>query len=271
MNDGVAGMDIGSTTAKCVLLEHGKIMGKSLSPVGVDIIRDGEKALELALADAGWERSRVGFIVGTGYGRYKIYFGQLTMTEISCHAKGAHYLFPNTRIVLDIGGQDTKAIRVSDRGEVVDFSMNDKCAAGTGRFLEVCANALGYDIGQIGPLSLEARHPLKVTSTCTVFAESEVTSFVSRGRDPKDILAGLHASIVNRSLSLMQRVGIEPQLTFTGGVSRNEGMVQALRRRTGIPVNVSPLSQYIGALGAALMGEERLHAGAVQGPQAVAA
>jgi (R)-2-hydroxyacyl-CoA dehydratese activating ATPase len=254
----VAGMDIGSTTAKCIVLQAGKIVGKSLSPVGVDIIKDAEKALALALTDAGLERSQVGFIVGTGYGRYKIYFGQLTVTEISCHAKGAHYLFPNTRLVLDIGGQDTKAIRINDRGEVVDFSMNDKCAAGTGRFLEVCANALGYDIGQIGPLSLEARHPLKVTSTCTVFAESEVTSHVARGKDPKDILAGLHASIVNRSLSLMQRVGVEPQLTFTGGVSRNGGMVKALHQRTGLEVNVSPLSQYMGALGAALMGQERL-------------
>ena len=257
MSPVVAGMDIGSTTAKCIVLKEGEIVGKSLSPVGVDIIKDGEKALELALSDARLDRSEVKFIVGTGYGRYKIYFGQLTVTEISCHAKGAHFLFPRTRLVLDIGGQDTKAIRVSERGEVVDFSMNDKCAAGTGRFLEVCANALGYDINQIGPLSLEARHPLKVTSTCTVFAESEVTSHVSRGKDPKDILAGLHASIVNRSLSLMQRVGVEPELTFTGGVSRNEGMVQALRQRTHLEVNVSPLSQYMGALGAALLGQER--------------
>jgi (R)-2-hydroxyacyl-CoA dehydratese activating ATPase len=254
----VAGVDVGSTTAKCVLLEKDQVVGKSLNPVGVDIVKDADRALELALQEAKLPRSEVAYVVGTGYGRYKVRFGQLVVTEISCHAKGASFLFPGTRLILDIGGQDTKAIRVNDRGEVVDFAMNDKCAAGTGRFLEVCANALGFDIGEIGNLSLKARHPLKITSTCTVFAESEVTSFVSRGKEPNDILAGLHASIVNRSLSLMQRVGIEPELTFTGGVSRNPGMVQALQTRTAIPVNVSPLSQYIGAVGAALFGQERL-------------
>lgn len=254
----VAGVDIGSTTAKCVVLDGPTVLGKSLSPVGVDIVKDAEVALNAALADAHRSRAEIGYIVGTGYGRYKIQFGQLVVTEISCHARGASFLFPGTRVVVDIGGQDTKAIRINDRGEVVDFAMNDKCAAGTGRFLEVCAGALGYDIGEIGPLSLQATHPVKVTSTCTVFAESEVASYVSRGKERKDILAGLHASIANRTLSLVQRVGLEPEITFTGGVSQNEGMVRALGKRLGAPVNVSPLSQYIGALGAALHGRERL-------------
>ncbi len=254
----VAGVDIGSTTAKCVLLDGDKILGTSLNPVGVDIVKDAERALELALAEAGVSRSEVAFTTGTGYGRYKVYFGQLTVTEISCHARGAHFLFPGTRLVVDIGGQDTKAIKVSPKGEVVDFAMNDKCAAGTGRFLDVCANALGFDVGEIGPLSLQARRPVKISSTCTVFAESEVTSFVSRGKEAKDILAGLHESIVSRSFSLMQRVGVEAEVTFTGGVSRNEGMVLAMRRRLGLPVNVSPLSQYLGAVGAALIGRDRL-------------
>ena len=258
----VAGVDIGSTTAKCVVLQDDRVLGKSLSPVGVDIVKDAEVALEAALADAHVARSEVGFIVGTGYGRYKIRFGQLVVTEISCHARGASFLFPSTRVVVDIGGQDTKAIRINERGEVVDFAMNDKCAAGTGRFLEVCAGALGYDIGEIGALSLQARRPVKVTSTCTVFAESEVTSYVSRGKDRKDILAGLHASIANRTLSLVQRVGVEPEITFTGGVSQNEGMVRALGKRLASPVNVSPLSQYMGAIGAALHGRDRLRGGA---------
>jgi (R)-2-hydroxyacyl-CoA dehydratese activating ATPase len=255
----VAGVDIGSTTAKCVVLGDDRtVLGKSLSVVGVDIVKDAERAFETALADARLSRAEVAFITGTGYGRYKVQFGQLVVTEISCHARGANFLFPGTRVVVDIGGQDTKAIRINEKGEVVDFSMNDKCAAGTGRFLEVCANALGHDIAEIGPLSLQARHPVKVTSTCTVFAESEVTSQVSRGKDPRDILAGLHASIANRTLSLVQRVGVEPEVTFTGGVSQNEGMVRALRHRLALPVNVSPLSQYLGALGAALLGGERL-------------
>lgn len=252
-----AGVDIGSTTAKCVLIDGDQIIGKSLNPVGVDIVKDAERSLELALEQSGHSRGDVAFTTGTGYGRFKVYFGQLTVTEISCHARGANYLFPSTRLVVDIGGQDTKAIKVSPKGEVVDFAMNDKCAAGTGRFLDVCANALGFDVGEIGPLSLQSRRPVKITSTCTVFAESEVSSFVSRGREPKDILAGLHSSIVNRSFSLMQRVGIEPEVTFTGGVSRNEGMVRAMRERLGVPVNVSALSQYIGAIGAAVLGRER--------------
>ncbi len=257
----VAGVDIGSTTAKCVLLDDGRLVGKSLSPVGVELVKDAERALEGALESAGVDRSQVRFVTGTGYGRFKVSFGQLVVTEISCHAKGAHFLFPGTRLVLDIGGQDTKAIKINDKGEVVDFAMNDKCAAGTGRFLDVCAGALGYELAQMGPLSLEARHPVKITSTCTVFAESEVTSQVSRGKDPKDIVAGLHESIVSRSLSLLQRVGVEPEVTFTGGVSRNEGMVQALHRRLKLPINVSPLSQYLGAFGAALFGLERVRGG----------
>ncbi len=257
----VAGVDIGSTTAKCVLLDDGRLVGKSLSPVGVELVKDAEKALEGALDSAHLDRSAVRFVTGTGYGRFKVSFGQLVVTEISCHAKGAHFLFPGTRLVLDIGGQDTKAIKVNDKGEVVDFAMNDKCAAGTGRFLDVCAGALGFDLAEMGPMSLEARHPVKITSTCTVFAESEVTSHLSRGKEPKDIVAGLHESIVSRSLSLLQRVGVEPEVTFTGGVSRNEGMVQALHRRLKLPVNVSPLSQYIGAFGAALFGLERVAAG----------
>ena len=253
----VAGVDIGSTTAKCVLIEDGQVVGKSLSPVGVELVKDAERALAQALQAARRERHEVGVVTGTGYGRFKVTFGQFTVTEIGCHAKGAHFLFPGTRVVLDIGGQDTKAIKVSERGEVLDFAMNDKCAAGTGRFLDVCAGALGYDVDEIGPLSLGARRPVRVTNTCTVFAESEALSYVARGKDQKDILAGLHLSIVNRSLSLLQRVGVQPEVTFTGGVSRNEGMVRTLDRRLGLRVNVSPMSQYVGAIGAALFGLER--------------
>ncbi|MFA5861006.1 MAG: acyl-CoA dehydratase activase [Candidatus Thermoplasmatota archaeon] len=253
----VAGVDVGSTTAKCAILQDGRILGTSLSPVGVDIVRDAERSLDAALVEAHLTRKDLAFIAGTGYGRYKVRFGQLVITEISCHAKGAVFLFPKTRLVVDIGGQDTKAIRVNASGEVVDFAMNDKCAAGTGRFLDVCAGALGYDVSELGALSLAARKPMKVTSTCTVFAESEVQSYLARGKDPKDIIAGLHASIANRSLSLIQRVGIEEEVTFTGGVSRNEGMVQALNARLGTKVNVNPLSQHIGAIGAALFAAER--------------
>ncbi|MGI0132467.1 MAG: acyl-CoA dehydratase activase [Thermoplasmata archaeon] len=253
-----AGVDIGSTTAKCALLEDGRVVGKSLNPVGVELVKDAERALELALEDAGRPRREIAVVTGTGYGRFKVTFGQFTVTEIGCHAKGAHHLFPATRVVLDIGGQDTKAIKVDARGEVVDFAMNDKCAAGTGRFLDVCAGALGYDVSEIGPLSFGSRHPVRVTNTCTVFAESEVSSYVARGKDTRDIVAGLYGGIVSRSLSLLQRVGVEPEVTFTGGVSRNEGMVRTLEQRMNLRVNVSPLSQFMGAIGAALYGLDRI-------------
>lgn len=257
----VAGVDLGSTTAKTVVLKDGKIAGTSLAPVGVEIVKDAERSLESALQAAGVERQALNLVAGTGYGRFKVRFGSMVVTEISCHARGAQHLFPGTRLVIDIGGQDTKAIRINERGDVVDFSMNDKCAAGTGRFLDVCANALGYEVDQIGPIALESQSPVRVTSTCTVFAESEVTSHVSRGKQPRDILAGLHHGIANRTMALVQRVGIEPEVTFTGGVSRNPAMVKALASQLGFPINVSPLSQFMGALGAALYGQDKLVGG----------
>ena len=254
----VAGVDIGSTTAKSVIIdENQKIVGKSLAPVGVRIVKDAEKAFEKAVDDAGIKKEQVKFITGTGYGRFKVHFGQAIVTEISCHAKGAQFLFPKTETVLDIGGQDTKAIRVKN-GEVIDFAMNDKCSAGTGRFLDVCADALGYKIDEIGDLSLKGDKPVKISSTCTVFAEAEIINQVSRGKTPENILAGMHMSIARRSVSLMRRVGIIPEITFTGGVSRNKGLVLALEQVLESKINVSPLSQYLGALGAALFALERV-------------
>ncbi|MFW9929464.1 MAG: acyl-CoA dehydratase activase [Candidatus Thorarchaeota archaeon] len=255
----VAGVDIGSTTAKSVILdENKKIIGKSLSPVGVKIVEDAEKTFEKAVKNAGIKKDQVNFIVGTGYGRFKVYFGQAIITEISCHAKGAYFLFPETKTILDIGGQDTKAIRINNTGEILDFAMNDKCSAGTGRFLEVCADALGFKIEEIGELSMKGTKTVKISSTCTVFAESEVISQVSRGKKAEDILKGMHHSIAQRSISLLRRVGINPELTFTGGVSRNIGLVNSLESLLNIKVNASPLSQYMGAVGAALFGFERL-------------
>lgn len=254
----VSGVDIGSTTAKCVIIdENKKIVGKSLFPVGVRIVEDAENAFKLALKDAKLEKEQIKFITGTGYGRFKVHFGQGIVTEISCHAKGAQFLFPATQTVLDIGGQDTKAIRVKD-GEIIDFAMNDKCSAGTGRFLEVCADALDYKVSEIGDLSLKGDKPVKISSTCTVFAESEIINQVSRGKIPENILAGVHMSIARRSVSLMRRVGIVPEITFTGGVSRNRGLVASLEEVLETKINVSPLSQYLGACGAALFGLERI-------------
>ncbi|GIX49359.1 MAG: hypothetical protein KatS3mg131_3570 [Candidatus Tectimicrobiota bacterium] len=174
------------------------------------------------------------------------------MTEISCHARGAVHLFPRTRTVLDMGGQDTKAIRVTPSGEIVDFCMNDKCAAGTGRFLGAAAAALELPLDELGPTALRGERPVRISTTCTVFAESEVLSWLGRGRRLEDILLGVHHAIAARSLALLRRVGIEAEVTFTGGVARNQAMVQVLQQQLGLPLNVSDDSHFMGALGAAL-------------------
>jgi predicted CoA-substrate-specific enzyme activase len=191
-------------------------------------------------------------VAGTGYGRYRVTFGDLQVTEISCHARGAVHMFPATRTVVDMGGQDTKAIKIGPAGEVVDFCMNDKCAAGTGRFLGAAAAALEIPLDELGNVALRGDKPVPISTTCTVFAESEVLSWLSRGRRIEDILAGVHRSIVARSVGLMRRVGIEPEVTFTGGVSKNAGVRAALTDAVGLPVNVSPDAHFMGALGAAL-------------------
>ncbi|MHA2252793.1 MAG: acyl-CoA dehydratase activase [Candidatus Kariarchaeaceae archaeon] len=258
----VAGVDVGSTTAKAVVLDaKGNIIGTSLQEVSPRVAEDAETSFKKACTDAKVDPDQVTLVAGTGYGRLKIRFGKLIVTEISCHARGSQHMFPGTRTVLDIGGQDTKAIRLSETGEIIDFSMNDKCSAGTGRFLDVCAEALGYTLNDLGPVSATSNRPIQITSTCTVFAESEVSNQLARGRKSEDIVNGLHDSIAQRSLSLMRRVGIESEITFTGGVSRNTGMVRSLEKVLGKEINVSPLSQWFGAIGAALFAIEEVEKG----------
>ncbi len=255
----VAGVDAGSTTTKAVVLdEAGQLVGKSLRPTGANVTRASELAYEEALNASGIREDDIGYVIGTGYGRYKIAFGDTQVTEISCHARGAHFLFPKTRTLVDIGGQDTKAIKVSDRGEVLDFCMNDKCAAGTGRFLENAASVLDLGLDDIGPVSLRSENPIRITNVCTVFVESEIISHLARGEKVGDILRGVHNAISGRTIALVRRIGIEPEVTFTGGVSRNVGMVKGLEERFGLEINVSELSQYMGCLGAALFALERV-------------
>ncbi|MCS7172840.1 MAG: acyl-CoA dehydratase activase [Armatimonadetes bacterium] len=249
----VAGVDVGSTQTKAVIMNLNRIIvGRALVDTGARLNEAARTAFEAALQDAGASEDEVAYTVGTGYGRFKVEFGNTQVTEISCHARGAVFLFPNTRTVLDVGGQDTKAIRVGPNGEVLDFCMNDKCSAGTGRFLGAASAALELPLGELGPLALTARNPVTITTTCTVFAESEILGWLARGRKVEDILMGVHAAIAARSLSLLRRVGIEPELTFTGGVSRNVAMVHLIRQLSGVPVNVSEESHYCGAIGAAL-------------------
>lgn len=253
-----AGVDVGSTQTKAVVLASDcTILGRALVDTGANIGRAAQRAFDAAVAGAGVMRDRIAFVVGTGYGRFKVTFGDAQITEISCHARGAKFFFPGTRTVIDMGGQDAKGIRVGPEGEVVDFVMNDKCAAGTGRFLANAAETLGISLDDLGPLSLRGSAPVRLSTVCTVFVESDIMSYLAQGKRVEDILAGVHSAIAARTISLVRRVGLEPEITFTGGVSRNVGMVAALQAKLGVPVNVSPDAHYNGAIGAALFALER--------------
>jgi predicted CoA-substrate-specific enzyme activase len=248
-----AGVDVGSTQTKAVIIDESRaIIGRSLIDTGANVVVAAQNAFAQALKNAAIEEPEVEFIVGTGYGRYRVTFGNTQVTEISCHGRGAVHMFPGTRTVVDMGGQDTKAIRVSPTGEILDFCMNDKCAAGTGRFLGAASAALEIPLSDLGPLALKAERPVRISTTCTVFAESEVLSWLGKGKKIEDILLGVHQSIASRSIGLLRRVGIEEEVTFTGGVARNVGMIEALNRGLGLKVNVSDDSHFVGALGASL-------------------
>lgn len=238
--------------------EDGRIASRALIDTGANVVKAAEKAFLAALEAGDIQEEEVAYVVGTGYGRYKVTFGDVQITEISCHARGAVHMFPGTRTVLDMGGQDTKAIRVRPNGEVVDFCMNDKCAAGTGRFLQAAAFALEIPLAELGPTALQAEKAVAISTTCTVFAESEVLSWLGRGKKIEDILMGVHRSIATRSIALMRRVGIEDEVTFTGGVTRNRGMVAVLNEALGLEMNVSDDSHFMGALGAALFAMDRI-------------
>lgn len=265
-----AGVDVGSTQTKAVIVDEGRrVVARALIATGANVSRAGENAFVAACESARLPREAVGYVVGTGYGRYKITFGDAQITEITCHARGAHFLFPATRTVVDMGGQDTKAIKVGADGSVIDFSMNDKCAAGTGRFFSAAADVLGMKLDEIGAVALRGRDPVRLTSVCTVFVESDIMGYLAQGKKPEDVLAGVHRAIATRTVSLVRRVGLEPEITFTGGVARNVGMVAALEEKLGSRPNVSPDAHFMGAIGAALLAVERAEAGAVAKPEAV--
>ncbi len=256
-----AGVDVGSTQTKAVIIdEKRKIVGRSLTDTGANVVLAAQNAFREALTDAKLREVEVEYVIGTGYGRYRVTFGNEQVTEISCHGRGAVHMFPKTRTVVDMGGQDTKAIRVNEHGEIQDFCMNDKCAAGTGRFLGAASMALDIPLEDLGSTALRSSKSVRISTTCTVFAESEVLSWLGKGKKIEDILWGVHTSIAVRSAGLMRRVGLEPEITFTGGVSKNQAMVKALSDKLGIPLNVSDDSHYMGALGASLFALDRIMA-----------
>jgi predicted CoA-substrate-specific enzyme activase len=256
-----AGVDVGSTQTKAVIVdENAAIVGRALIDTGANVVAAAEKAFVLALETNRITDEEVGYVVGTGYGRFRVTFGNSQVTEISCHARGSAKMFPGTQTVLDMGGQDTKAIRVTPSGEVLDFCMNDKCAAGTGRFLQAAAYVLGIPLEELGPTALRAEKAVPITTTCTVFAESEVLAWLGRGKKIEDILMGVHKSMAQRSIALLRRVGIVEQITFTGGVTRNTGIVQVLSEMLRTRLNVSEDSHFMGALGAALFALDQIAA-----------
>jgi predicted CoA-substrate-specific enzyme activase len=248
-----AGIDIGSITAKAAVMAEGKIRGTRVIFTGYNAEQAGTKVYEELLKELGIEKSDIRRVVSTGYGRNSVKFMDKAMTEIICHGAGAYYLNPRARSVIDIGGQDSKAIVLDEKGKVKNFAMNDKCAAGTGRFLEVMARALEVDLDGFGALSLRAGDPSRISSLCTVFAESEVISLISKGEKRENIIAGIHESIAARIAAMANRLRIAPLVVMTGGVAKNIGVVKALERKIGMAVEVSEYAQVNGAIGAAFL------------------
>ena len=228
-------------------------MAKSLIDVGAGT-SGPQRAIEAVLNEAGMKKEDMAYTLTTGYGRTSLMDGiaDKQMSELSCHAKGATFLFPNVHTVIDIGGQDVKVLHI-DNGAMTNFQMNDKCAAGTGRFLDVMARVLEVKVEDLGRLGAMSRKKVGISSTCTVFAESEVISQLAMGTDKCDIIDGIHRSVAHRVTGLAHRIGVVPDVVMTGGVAQNEGVVKALQDELGCPIKTSPLTQYNGALGAALL------------------
>jgi predicted CoA-substrate-specific enzyme activase len=252
------GIDVGSITTKAAIVKDGNLLADKIIKTGYNAKDAGQAVFDDILADAGLTAFEVEVAVSTGYGRSSVDFAQKAITEITCHAIGAHYLNPAVRSVIDIGGQDSKAIAIDAKGGVTDFAMNDKCAAGTGRFLEVMARALQVDLNVFGEVSLKADQPSKISSLCTVFAESEVISLISKGERRENIIAGIHEAIASRVVAMANRIGIAAPTMMTGGVAKNVGVLDALEKRLGQPIDVSPKAQVTGAIGAALIAQKSL-------------
>jgi predicted CoA-substrate-specific enzyme activase len=251
-----AGLDIGSRTTKAVILAEGKVVGMALAKTGWLPSAMARETLNDALIAASLEREQIQRIVATGYGRIHSAVAELAdeqFTEIACHARGIAYHLPSIRTLIDIGGQDSKIIRLDEGGLVFDFAMNDRCAAGTGKFLEMTAQGLDLALERFIELALEAKSAARISSMCTVFAESEAISLLAEGREPDEIARGLHNAIAARVIRMAEGIGVEAEVGFSGGVGQNAAMVRALEEALGLKVQVPPEPQYVGALGAALL------------------
>ncbi len=260
------GIDIGSRGAKGVIIdEDSKIVTSFIGDTGPESVKTSEMVRDAMLKSSGVDMRDVKFVVATGYGRVLVPFANANITEIGCHGKGANYFVPSARLILDMGGQDCKAININEKGQVTKFIMNDKCAGGTGRFLELIASVLGLKLEDMGGVSMESTQKLPFSTICAVFAKTEALSLQKKGTPKEDILSGLHDAIAMRCHNLLKRVDIQKDFTITGGVAKNQGMVAKLREKVGLEPILAPDPQIIGALGAALFARERALAPAKAG------
>jgi predicted CoA-substrate-specific enzyme activase len=255
----VAGCDVGSTTGKAVVLSGVSVVSHFIVPSTTRPETTARLAMDEALKRAGLgSLTDLEYIVGTGYGRLKVPFANETVSEITCHARGAHWLNPAVRTVVDIGGQDCKVMSLDKNGKVLEFAMNDRCAAGTGRFFEAMARVLGCGLDGISALANQGANPATITSQCSVFAESEVVTLINEGVDLPSIIAGINNAVANRLYAMVRRVGLTKELALTGGCSKNEGLAKALEKKLGVSVTLLPQDpQIAGAVGAALIANEK--------------
>lgn len=257
----VAGIDVGSTYTKAVILDQDyQIIGQAMKNTGFQLSKAAQDVLDQALERAGLEQNDIVYTVSTGFGRHQVPFADVSVTDLTASARGAAQLFPRTRTILDVGGQTMKAIRLDDGMKVKSFRLNDKCAAGTGAFLEKTARYMGYETNEIGPLATTSKGAVPISGVCAVFAESEVINHLSQGAAPADIMYGAITSLVDRSVQLMKRVRMEPEFTLIGGILRFESMAAVVRRELNHSVNVpaGDQVQFTTALGAAILGQNRL-------------
>lgn len=252
-----AGIDIGSSSAQAVILINNRIIAYSNMNTGINKTDTAYRTFDAALNGTGIAKEKIKYVVGTGYGRYQVPFADKNVTEITCHARGAHYFFPEARTVLDMGGQDCKAISCDETGRVTNFVMNDKCAAGTGRAMEVIAKLFNIPLEDIGPMSLDINEtPPQIGSACVVFAKSEALRLLRSGVPRNAVLAAYCDSLVRRVLTLLQRVGVKEELVISGGIAKNTGVVKRIEKSLGIKAHICHEPQIVGAAGAALIAQK---------------
>ena len=255
-----AGIDVGSTYTKAAIFDGEQILATALAPTGFRLSWVARKVFDEALADAGLDETQIEYVISSGIGRHQVGFKDLAVTDLTASARGANYFFPGTRTVLDVGGQTMKASRIAGSAKVEAFRLNDKCAAGTGAFLEKTARYMGYDVEAIGQVMETSRAAVPISGVCAVFAESEVINHLSLGTPPGDIMQGAMESLTTRTVQLMRRIKAKPEYTLVGGILRFQTMADTVERNLGHEVNVpeGDLCQYVAAVGAGVLGHKRL-------------